>query len=122
MTDDGLSPLDSDAWNKDDQLAIAQVRYLMSLLLLPYVSKYLAQFGDSSAVVDDAAMRAYRTYQPGTPLDVAAFTERYIHDVEQKLARKRRVRVDLERVWTQHATEVREWLRQRLREIEQDDK
>jgi hypothetical protein len=58
--------------------------------------------------VDDAAMDVYRTHEPGTPLDIDDFVRNYIQRVERRLGRKDRTQVDLERVWTRHATALRQ--------------
>lgn len=69
MTDDMGAPRQRGI-EPEEELAIAEVRYMMSLMLLPHVSKYLTHSADLSAVVDDAAMRLYRTHKPGTDFDL----------------------------------------------------
>jgi hypothetical protein len=99
---------DLDDWGPEDALGIARVRYLMGLVVLPYVCRYVTHTGDLGAVVDDATMLIYQTHEPGTPLDIDAFVKDYIERVEgRRLGRRARTQVGLERVWTRHATALR---------------
>lgn len=102
-----------DEWGQEEALGIARVRYLMSLLVLPYVCRYVTDIGNLGVVVDDAAMCVYQTHVPNTPLDIDGFVKGYIRRVERRLGRKDRTQLDLERVWTRHATAIRNQLRGR---------
>jgi hypothetical protein len=91
--DNDTFDLDNDEWDHEDALGIARMRYLMSLVVLPYVCRYMTYTGNLGAVVDDAAMRVYLTHEPGTPLDIDGFVKDYIQRVERPLGRKARSRL-----------------------------
>jgi hypothetical protein len=111
--DNDILDLDNDDWSPEDALGIARVRYLMSLVVLPYVCRYVTDIGNLGVVVDDAAMHVYQTHEPNTPLDIDGFVKDYIRRVERRLGRKDRTQLDLERVWTRHATAIQNRLRGR---------
>src|SRR5262245_26961721 len=87
----------------DDRLAVSRVRYLLSLLLVPYVSRYLTTARELGAVVDDLTRRVYTAYEPEQPFDIDAAIREYIAAIEST-SHGSDSAIDLEWRWFHHAT------------------
>lgn len=104
---EGFPLLDAPGLLWEVQYHIAMTRYGLSLGIVPYASRYLAENLDLAAIVDDVVRRLYRGYEIGKRTDWPRLLRGYIHEVEAA-AGGLASEAELTRAWVEHARNLRE--------------